>query len=118
MAKKKTTTRASTDRQVVEVARQIEQKRREIEDLIALVTYGNHPNADEITEELIYQCSFPAWATHVVRRHLSHPERWQTHKGNKGLGIRRMTENNRIDEEESDRRFAEAMQSHYEETED
>lgn len=67
-----------TDGDVVRIARRIDEFNRKIDDLIYQITDSDHPNAERMGEDLLYQCSTPAWAAHIVHDYLTHSERWES----------------------------------------
>lgn len=80
------------DGDVVKIARRIDELRQKVDDLINQIIDSDHPNAEQISESLLEQCSSAAWATHVIYDYLEHPDRWEAGD----YGIRRRK--NRADE--------------------
>lgn len=74
-----------TDGDVVKIARRIDDLREKIDDLIYQISDSDHPNAEQLSNHLLEECWFAAWATHVVHDYLAHPERWEADN----YGIRR-----------------------------
>lgn len=74
-----------TDADVIVVAREIRKLQKKIDRLLGDILDSKHPNADHLYEDLLDQCSFGAWPTHVVHKHLEHPERWETDYSDAGL---------------------------------
>lgn len=72
-----------TDGEAVAIARRIDELKQKIDDLINKIIDSDHPNAQAMYDDLMDQCWFGAWATHVVHGHLAHPERWEA--GNHGV---------------------------------
>ncbi len=69
-----------TDRGTVAVARKIDTCLAEIASLIHSIEESKHPHAQEMAEDLRDQCYAPAWAVHVIHKHLEHPEQWETNE--------------------------------------
>lgn len=66
-----------TDGEIVKLARMIDRHREAMTDLMQRIEDSDHPNATEIVEDLKHQVVSPAWATHIIRSHLRHPEQWE-----------------------------------------
>ena len=71
------------DGDVVKIARRIDELKWKIDDLINQITDSDHPNAQQLSEHLLEECWFAAWATHVIHDYLEHPDRWEA--GNYGI---------------------------------
>ena len=74
------------DSDVVKLARRMDKLNEKIKKLVRQIEDSDHPNAKEFVRDL-WDNGFdtPAWAVHVIRHRLEHPERWEV--GDFGIRI-------------------------------